>query len=128
MTPKTGQTDPMPQTILILEQDLEIRKILQHQLSDKGYHVRCPVDTYVALECVDSQPIDLLIINDQMPIIKGKDALTILGLAGKQIPVIVFLPKSESSANYNEFANCHCVYKPFAVDTLIRKVTELLNM
>lgn len=118
----------MSKTILILENDQEIKKILQQQLVREGFEVHCPVDTYVALECVESASVDLLILHDKMPIINGSDTVKLLRSEGKHIPVIVFLPKSEPTSNYDNYINCHCVHKPFRVDTLIHKVNELLNM
>ena len=118
----------MPKTIVILENDEEIRQIIQTRLTESNYSVVCPVDSYVAIEFAQEHDVDLFILNDQMPIINGKDTLTILKNLQIQLPTIVFLSKNGNEKEYNTLSNATCLQKPFQIDNLVQKVSALLNM
>ena len=117
----------MSKSIIILENDLEIRTILKAKLEQNGYAVFCPVDSYVALEHVQHKGFDLFILNDQMPLINGKDTLKILEESGHQGPSIMFVSKFQNLQEYTEYKDCVCIHKPFQIDDLIHQVDSLLN-
>jgi DNA-binding response OmpR family regulator len=127
MTTTFASNDPMPKSILILENDQDIRGIIETKLSEAGYDVLCPVDSYTAIEHAQSHDLDLIILNDQMPIISGKDTLTILTEHNISVPAIVFLEKFQEEENYAIYPNCICLRKPFKIDALLNHVSHLLN-
>lgn len=117
----------MPKSIVILENDLEIRTILKEKLEENGYLVHCPIDSYVALEHAKSKGLDLIVLNDDMPLINGQDTLRILRDSNIQVPAVVFLSQFQTSQNYTEFKSCVCIHKPFQIKDLTTQVNHLLN-
>jgi DNA-binding response OmpR family regulator len=128
MTTTFTSIGPMAKSILILENDQEIKKIIENKLSEAGYDVLCPVDSYTAIEHAQTHDQDLIILNDQMPIITGKDTLTLLKEHNIQVPAIVFLDKFQEEENYAAYPNCICLRKPFQIEILLNHVSRLLNM
>ncbi|MDA0711469.1 MAG: response regulator [bacterium] len=118
----------MKKSIIILEPDREIQSILEARLTAAGYEVFCPVDSYVAIEHAQNHGLDLIILNDHMPIISGVDTLTFLDEAGISTPSIVFLPKIKNANGYTRRPNCICLRKPFKIDHLLDQVSRLLSM
>ncbi len=128
MTTTFASNDPMPKFILILENDQEIKNIIKNKLREAGYDVLCPVDSYAAIEHAQTHDLDLIILNDQMPIITGKDTLTLLKTHNKEVPAIVFLEKFQEEESYTAYPNCICLRKPFQIEVLLNHVSHMLNM
>jgi len=118
----------MSKSILILENDQEIRSIIETRLSNVGYGVICPVDSYTAIEHAQTHTLDLIILNDQMPIITGKNTLSLLEEHNIRVPAIVFLEKFQEEESYTSYPNCICLRKPFQIEALLNHVSRLLNM
>jgi DNA-binding response OmpR family regulator len=123
----TRQTEAMRKSILILENDPEIKTILKDKLENCGFDVHCPVDSYVALEHAQNNVLDLIVLNDDMPIINGEDTLQILRQQNVDIPAILFLSKLKTAQDFSHFKACVCMHKPFKIDLLISEVHHLLN-
>jgi two-component system response regulator PrrA len=117
----------MSKSIVILENDQEIKTILEGKLQEAGYEVHCPVDSYVAIEHVQHHGLDLIILNDQMPIINGKDTLSFLDEQNITVPAIVFLSKFQETNDYANRTSCVCIRKPFQIADLVTQVSQLLN-
>jgi CheY-like chemotaxis protein len=64
MTTNTG-------TILVVDDEKDLREVLQEFLSEKGYVVRCADSGRAALAVLDQEPIDLLLSDINMPGMKG---------------------------------------------------------
>lgn len=128
MTTTFTSNGPMTKSILILENDQEIKSIIENKLTEAGYEVLCPVDSYTAIEHAQTHDLDLIILNDQMPIITGKDTLTLLNEQNIQVPAIVFLEKFQEEEPYTHQPNCICLHKPFQIDALLNHVSRLLSM
>lgn len=117
----------MSKKILILENDPEIKGVLRTHLLDQGYDVLCPVDAYVAIEFTENEHCDLLILNDAMPVINGKNTLELLKAAQKLMPAIVLTEKKGQEVNYSEFPSCATLAKPFRIETLLEHVKSLIK-
>lgn len=118
----------MKKTILILEHDEEIRRIIKSRLTESNYEVVCPVDSYVAIEFAQQKKVDLFILNDQMPIINGKETLVILQDLQILAPAIVFLSKNSNITDFGVLPHATCLQKPFKIDDLLHQVSAMLNM
>lgn len=119
----------MPKQIMLLENEEEIRSVLTQHLREAGYVVISPVDTYVGLECAENTDFDLVLFNDQMPIINGEEFLTALRSAGFEAPAIVFSQtgSGREALKFESLAPYVLIQKPFQIETLLKKVADLIN-
>jgi DNA-binding response OmpR family regulator len=117
----------MEKSILILEDDQEIKTILCGKLTEAGYVVHCPVDSYVAIEHAMTWGLDMIMLNDKMPLINGINMLSILEEQCITVPAIVFLTKFQDATGYEGRPSCLCIRKPFQIDELVALVYQLLN-
>jgi CheY-like chemotaxis protein len=81
-----------PATILVIDDDENVRGALDRALGKSGYQVRTAVDGREALELMNSGPVpDLILLDLMMPVMTGFEVLTALRVneAWAKIPVIV---------------------------------------
>jgi two-component system nitrogen regulation response regulator NtrX len=84
---------PAPKTVLVVDDEKNIRRTLQLVLEGEGYHVRCAETAEQALTILGSPdaPVDLTILDVKLPDMSGLDALERIrkdeGL--KDTPIIV---------------------------------------
>ena len=107
----------------------EIRLLIADILKQDGYCVVVPVDSYVALEQALDGAYDLIILDDQMPLIDGRAFIETLEAYGAR-PSILFL--SNSHDNWDPQAICglgvkDLILKPFRVDHLRESVRRILS-
>lgn len=78
--------------ILIVEDDLEISKLLADFLQGNGYEVLCQYDVLHVLDCIQEHQIDLILLDIMLPYRSGD---TILADIRKfsTVPVIVISAK-----------------------------------
>jgi CheY-like chemotaxis protein len=68
-------------TILVVDDDVAIRTLLQEELTEEGYQVLTASNAREALKSVERDPLDLVILDIRMPGMDGLEALPrILGL------------------------------------------------
>lgn len=131
MTPETGQpTTPPAQTILLVEDEATVRRLLRIVLEQRGYRVLEADRGEAALGICRTHegPIDLLLTDVRMPGMNG------LYLAQQ---VVSLRPRTRvlyMSADVNRAPLSHLlltsqasfIQKPFSVEVLAEKVREAL--
>lgn len=75
--------------ILVVEDHLQLQKILKTQLKSEGYDVHLANDGHHALEILQSRPIDLIISDIMMPHMDGNQLLDEIRLRFDQIPILM---------------------------------------
>ncbi|MBT3606568.1 MAG: response regulator [Candidatus Latescibacteria bacterium] len=86
--------------ILIADDDTNLALLYEQELSDEGYQVQVVHDARAAIERVQQNPPDLLVLDIRMPGMDGIEALNkILGI-NNQLPVILNTAYSNHKDNY----------------------------
>ena len=115
--------------ILIVEDDLEISKLLADFLQGNGYEVLCQYDGLHVLDCIQEHQIDLILLDIMLPYRSGD---TILADIRKfsTVPVIVISAK-ETTQNKIDLLRLGAddyITKPFSLAVLRARVnTQLRN-
>lgn len=124
------------QKILVCDDDKEIVESIKIYLSGEGFDVYCVYDGYEALELMEKEKIDLLIVDVMMP---GLDGIrtTLKVRETSSIPIIILSAKSEDAdkiLGLNIGADDY-LSKPFnplelvaRVKSHLRRYTQLGNM
>ena len=118
-------------TILVAEDDADLRGILTTSLMRNGHHVVQARDGAEALAAIERGSIDLLVLDLVMPNIDGFGVLARLKelRAGDNIPVIVVTGTDRSSTEAEALRLGANVYlsKPVEAAALTEQVTKLLT-
>src|SRR5260221_14787307 len=76
-------------TILIVDDEKNIRASLARGLRLEGYATLEAADGAQALECLKNEEVDLVILDLQMPVLDGIGFLEKLGELGRRVPTLV---------------------------------------
>ena len=120
-----------PETILVVEDEAEVRHILVEALTGLGYRVHQAADGVDAISVLrmDRAGVDLVLTDVVMPRMGGMDLCT---AARKIQPDLRFLFSSGYTEDtvHDGFVKKEGVFflaKPYGIDTLARKVREVLD-
>lgn len=124
-------------TILIVEDDREIREGVEIYLKNQGYRVCQAANGREGLDVIGKETIHLAIVDIMMPVMDGVTMLMKLRDMGKEFPVIMLSAKSEEVdkiLGLNMGADDY-VTKPFTpmellarIHSQLRRYTKYLNM
>jgi len=111
-------------TILVIEDDIEVREICVQLLTDEGYVVRAAPDGVSGLAQLECAP-DVIVLDLAMPRMDGWEFLRPLrAVAGHEhTPVLLLTATSSSGA---ALAGAQAILrKPFVIEALLRQVADL---
>lgn len=84
----------MPQTILIADDEQDIRSLLRLYLENAGYATREAADGQAAVSAVRAGGVDLVLLDIMMPVLDGYEALRQIR-ATSTVPVILVSAKGQ---------------------------------
>jgi DNA-binding response OmpR family regulator len=114
-------------TILVVDDDANIRTLLQDDLTEEGYKVLTASNARDALKMVEQEALDLVILDIRMPGMDGLEALPrMLGLK-EGLPVILHTAFTQYQESFMSWAADAYVVKSFDLAELKAKVKELLS-
>jgi two-component system KDP operon response regulator KdpE len=120
----------MAETILVIEDDADIRKLLKHHFESEGYDTAFAWDAVTALTIARKSNPDLIILDLGLP---GGDGYVVMErfqtLAPfSMIPIIVVSaqPASPNAERSREAGAVAFIEKPFEIDVLLAAVRDAL--
>ena len=118
-------------TILIADDDEDLRLLVQVTLENPAYRILTAVDGCQALDAVNQHRPDLLIIDWMMPGLNGCEAVTQLrqNPHTATMPVVMLTARDglEAQEQMASLALAGYLVKPFSPLALIKKVREVLE-
>ena len=119
----------MTQTLLLLEDDLQLSDTVKQFLELKGYEVHCAYDGLEAQNIVYEKHIDLMLLDVKVPHLNGFEFLKKVRNEGSDMPAI-FITSLNSVEDVEEGFAMGCddyIRKPFALKELLVRVESLLK-
>lgn len=121
----------MANRILVVDDDPNIVRIVEVNLTQEGHQVRTAADGEACLAAVAEEPPDLLILDVMMPKLDGFETLKRLKAdpAAAQIPVIMLTARAQDEDIFEGYGTGAQWYltKPFEPGELRRVVRHLLE-
>ncbi|MEZ4662381.1 MAG: histidine kinase N-terminal 7TM domain-containing protein [Caldilineaceae bacterium] len=118
-------------TVLLVEDEEPVRSVLQELLELSGLTVLTAENGREGISCLAQHiaEVDMVLLDLQMPIMGGREALTEMRKIRPDLNVIVFSGYSESqfSQSPDEIGSTLFIQKPFHPPSLIETVAAVLN-
>jgi CheY-like chemotaxis protein len=121
----------MTKTILVVDDDSEIRDVAELVLKGGGYSVRTASNGLEALDSVRAQSPDLVLLDVNMPEMDGWEVLRSIksDAALRAVPVVMFTVKMEFRDKVHALQDGALDYitKPFSYDDLLGRLDRIFN-
>lgn len=121
----------MVQKILVVDDELDILRLLEHNLVKAGYQVMSAPDGPEALETARKERPDLIILDIMLPSMEGTEVLKALRKDGAtdRIPVMMLTARGEELDRVVgfELGADDYIIKPFSTKELLLRVNVLLR-
>ena len=120
-----------PHKILVAEDNAALSRVLEFTLSKAGYEVLTAIDGSVAWKIAQQQPIDIVLTDQQMPMMTGTELCSRLRDSEQyaDTPVILLTATDmEMELPYlcEELDICATFSKPFIPSQVLKTVQEIL--
>ena len=124
-------TPPPPATILIVEDDRALRRVLERVLAREGYRVLAAASAETAYELLASEPADAVLLDVQLPTMSGLALYLALihrhpKLAGR-IAIMSGDAEADHVRAWLQHNPCTVLKKPFDLQQIVKWARELLD-
>ncbi len=114
--------------ILVIDDDPTIRLAIAYTLVDEGYEVEKASGGQEALDLLDRQHFDLILLDMKMPRMDGWQFVKLYrGRNQNPAPIIVLTAAEDPGARAADVGADGYIPKPFDLDVLIERVSTLAN-
>lgn len=114
-------------TVLLVEDDQNQRDLYEEELKEEGYHVVTAGDGRTALQAVQEHSPDLVIMDINMPVMDGLDALSKMMEHDSHIPVIINSAYASYKDSFTSWSADAYVVKSSDLSELKQTVKRLLS-
>lgn len=122
------------QKVLVVDDNQDVRELIVHILNADGFHVYAAIDGENALAILNSNPVDLVLLDVMMPGMSGLEVLKEIRTGSnkkiREVPVMMITAMSSTDDVDQALAigaNSYVV-KPFRGTTIREKVRKILEL
>jgi len=119
--------DTQQYTILIVDDEENIRWLYKEELEEEGYNIKAAASGEDALQMVPEIKPDLVVMDIKMPGISGVDTLIKIKEIDKNIPVILCSAYGDYKQDFSTWASDAYVVKAASLDELKKAIREVLE-
>ncbi len=115
--------------ILLADDDDNLRRVLEYQLGEAGFHIQSAKDGAEALELYNNEDFDCVITDLRMPKLSGLELLEKIKAEDSEIPVIVITAfgEVETAVTAMRAGAFDYINKPFNRDEILLTLERALN-
>jgi two-component system, NtrC family, response regulator AtoC len=119
----------MTETVLVVDDEPRIRRIVEMALGDRGYRVLTAPSAEAAQEILEKDTVDIVVTDLQLPGRSGLDLLSTVRASRLEVPVILITAFGtvESAVEAIKAGAYDYVLKPFSVEELEALVARALD-
>jgi len=120
----------MSEKILIVDDEVHLARILQFTLEHAGYEVVTAFDGGEAIDAVERERPDLVILDLMLPVIDGYKVCSMIKSGGdvEPVPVIILSARNFDREVLEEDLEADLLMaKPFNTDFLLSEISRLLG-
>jgi DNA-binding response OmpR family regulator len=115
--------------ILVVDDEPEVRQLMEHFLTERGYEVRIAENGRLGLEALETFTPDVVLLDMHMPEMDGLETLKQLAVRAPSLPVIMVTVNDdmETTARLLRMGAADYVPKPFNLDYLEQAINIQLS-
>lgn len=115
--------------ILVVDDEPEVRQMMEHFLTERGYEVRIAENGRLGLLALDAFAPDVVLLDMHMPEMDGLETLKHLAARAPLLPVIMITVNDdvETTARLLQMGAADYVPKPFNLDYLEQAINIQLS-
>jgi DNA-binding response OmpR family regulator len=115
--------------ILVVDDEPEVRQLMEHFLTERGYQVRVAENGRQALAALDTFRADVVLLDMHMPEMDGLETLKLLAVRSPSLPVIMVTVNDdvETTSRLLQLGAADYVPKPFNLDYLEQAINIQLS-
>jgi DNA-binding response OmpR family regulator len=117
----------MSQVVLVAEDDPSVRMTIEFVLKDEGFEVLLAEDGAEALKLALESIPDVILLDQIMPKMDGKEVLTALRKEPSTSAIPVFVLTGMARGEESEWPGAFFIGKPFSPDALVARIREVLG-
>jgi DNA-binding response OmpR family regulator len=120
---------PNQKVILLVEDDRSISEVYTDEFVDNGYKVIAAGDGKQAIELLEKESPNLLILDLKLPLMEGLEVIKEIKQKNSSVPIIVctgFPLTPEDVAMYEKLVK-QVVTKPIDLDVLVNRVKAFIS-
>ena len=115
-------------TILVVDDEPNMRQLIAETINDAGYKVRTAGNGFEALEIIENEPIDLVILDIQMPQLDGLEAIGKIKEFKKNLPVILHTGYGEyKTRDYRTWVASAIIKKSSDFEELLEAINKIFS-
>ena len=124
-----GHQPSLSGRILVVDDEHTIREVVRRYLEHDGFTVSEAADGQAALDAIEAQPPDLVVLDLMLPGIDGWALTNRLRAAGHNIPIVMLTARGETSDRIYglDLGADDYVTKPFSPQELVSRVRAVLR-
>jgi DNA-binding NtrC family response regulator len=115
----------MQKTVLVIDDDVDVRNILRFVLEDEGYLVQEAADGFAGLAAVDAYHPQLILLDLNMPTLDGWAMCEQMHLRASTIPTVIMTAGRNSATEAARLGCAGSLVKPFELDDVVATVSRL---
>ena len=115
--------------ILLVDDEYDIQEIVAEILEDAGFRVIVAKNGREALERLEEDPVDLIVLDIMMPIMSGPEMVRELRKRydARRIPPILMISAGTEGRAIARELGCNFLVKPFDVDEILEETRRLIG-
>jgi signal transduction histidine kinase/CheY-like chemotaxis protein/purine-cytosine permease-like protein len=117
-------------TVLVVDDEASQRELVRDIMTPVGFNIVCEDSAFGAMSVLNSQTIDLILLDLKMPDVNGWQAAKQIREAGFSQPIVIVSANVRDLEVSNTAAGQHNDYlvKPFGINALLEKVGYWLKL
>jgi DNA-binding NtrC family response regulator len=126
--PKTIAMKSEKPSILIVEDEPKMRRLLELQLAEDGFHARSAPDAEAGLQLLNKETFDLIVTDFKLPGMSGLEFLQAVKRVNANLPVVIMTAYGtvESAVGAMKAGASDYVLKPFSLVELVLVIRKEL--
>jgi len=117
---------PPTRTVLVIDDEDLVRDVVARMIQDLGYAAITAADGPAGLDAVDRHVIDLVLVDQSMPMMSGSDVISALRLRRPHLPVVLCSGYDRGRLGLPATADGY-LPKPFRLDALEQTLAKILG-